>query len=131
MTGKGTRACEGAKAVLLCLSLIPFLLTHLIAEGAMPQSSPAGFTVVLCTGDGPLEIEIGPDGTPHPVAPDSQHHTPCHWAAGTLVFLGLHAPSLLTVAPVEIAAATVASAELEAHRTALRLPPPRGPPLQI
>lgn len=131
MTRQGTKACRWGRAVLLWLSLVPFLLTHLIAEGAMPQSGPTGFTVVLCTGDGPLEIAIGPDGTAHPVTPDSQHHTPCPWAVGTPAFLSFDAPSLLAFAPAELAADVLPRAEVAAPGTALRLPPSRGPPLQI
>lgn len=43
------------------LLLVPFFLTTLLAPGIMPHRADDGsFTVVLCTGDGPVSLQIDP-----------------------------------------------------------------------
>lgn len=69
----------------LCAAmLVPFLLMSAFSAGTMPVVSDNGtLRIVICTGSGPLEMQVGPDGSFIPADPTG--HTPqqdvsCAWA---------------------------------------------------
>lgn len=65
------------------LLLVPFLLAQFLAAGTMVQSGPQGPRLVLCSGDGVVEVILAADGTLHPVDPTDHGNSQdnCPWAA--------------------------------------------------
>lgn len=86
-----------ALALLVTMSIVP--------RGVMPAWGAGGMTVVLCTGSGPVEVTLGPDGTP---VPDGVAADACVWAGLVPVALEpvaapvVAAPFALLAAPVTI-----------------------------
>ena len=79
------------RQLLFWIALGPFLALAMIAPGTMATAGTDGrVSLVLCTGDGPLEVFVDPDGS---VGPDSvpsheqDEYRSCAWA--------LHAQPLL------------------------------------
>lgn len=96
-TGGTARGLQAAlRTLALCLALLPILAFSVVAPGTMVTAAPdGGLSVVLCTGDGPLEVVLGPDGTYQPADQNadqsgSEHGDPlpCDWS--------LHAQPALT-----------------------------------
>lgn len=44
--------------------LIHFVLASAIAQGTMPVQQAGAMAVVICTGNGPVTLLLGPDGQP-------------------------------------------------------------------
>jgi len=70
-------------AVAAYLSLLPFVLLSLMAPGTMTVPTADGLPkIVICTGDGPLEMVVGDDGAFQ--LPDDQpaerDNPDCAWA---------------------------------------------------
>lgn len=68
------RAASARQGLAAWLALLPFLLLALLPPGVMPgQTARGGFTLVLCTPEGPQEMVLGPDGVPQPPANEGDH----------------------------------------------------------
>ncbi|MBE0412970.1 DUF2946 family protein [Yoonia sp.] len=82
MTGRIARdITTKARRFLRLALLVPFLLAQLIASGTMAKAGPDGFRMVLCTGDGLVEVIIAADGTIHPTDGENPvQHDPCPWS---------------------------------------------------
>ncbi len=60
--------------------LLPFVFLSLFAPGVMPTRGADGtMQVVLCSPEGPVQVTIGPDGTPVP-AREQPRDDRCDWA---------------------------------------------------
>jgi hypothetical protein len=119
----------GFGAIVLRLMLLPFLVIQLLAPGTMPTRGPDGLAVVLCTGNGLVEVVIGSDGVPRPVAPDGDKHpAPCSWAMAAHAFVDTLAPAapLPSVAFEHIE--PFVTMEAVAGVSPVLLPPTRAPP---
>lgn len=111
--------------------LTPFFLLTLFSNGVMPLRTAEGLVLVICTGEGPLEMVIDPaTGDPIDQAPnDRQGH--CDWASakppvGLAPSLGL----LYTQTAFVPADLPVLPTVLCAGRTT-GLPPSTGPPFRV
>jgi hypothetical protein len=59
------------------LLVLPFVVLSLLPAGLMPaRAIDGGFVIVLCTGDGPVEMMVDLDGTDHPAISKV-----CDWTA--------------------------------------------------
>ncbi|PTE15541.1 hypothetical protein [Pseudogemmobacter blasticus] len=113
--------------------LVPFLLMSLISPAVMPARADDGtLTLVLCTGDGPVEMTIDlATGAPAKKAPDGSPDR-CAWACAQCAgacpggCAGAALPHLaLRRADPPPATTTLARAE------ATGLPPATGPPSAV
>ncbi|WP_298496572.1 hypothetical protein [uncultured Maritimibacter sp.] len=109
-----------ALALLVTMSVVP--------RGVMPAWGAEGMTVVLCTGTGPVEVTLGPDGTP---LSEDAWADPCVWVGVAPVALEpvaapvVAAPFALLAAPLTIPVrAQRAKAEPGSDHN-------RGPPILI
>lgn len=109
----------------------PFLLFSLFSNAVMPVSAPDGLVLVICTGEGPLEMVIDPEtGEPVP-KPAHDGSVKCSWAGANGPVL-LSSPMLAPIRarsgrPVYLPA--VPAVLVAAHATGL--PPSTGPPLVL
>lgn len=117
----------------LWLAVLPFMLLSLVLPGTMlVRDAQGGVTVVLCAGDGPVEMRVAPDGSLVPVEkpPHADAHV-CDWAPHARVAAlgaGLEAPPV----PVTLLSAGLRPAAAAHLRHADPLAPvARGPPRLI
>ncbi|MFV0358895.1 hypothetical protein [Tropicimonas sp.] len=115
-------------ALAVWLLIAPFLLHSLIASTVMPTGSADGPVLVICTGDGPLEMVLDPaTGEPVRKRPDDSAGQ-CSWANGA-VAMDLRPP---VAAPAVIGLpTTVGLPPAPFLLVAVRetgLPPSTGPP---
>lgn len=112
--------------------LSPFFLLSLLSQGVMPvPSDGGGLVMVICSGDGPVEVTIDPE-TGEPVRKSRRDASGvCAWAiAKPLV-------SLTTVADLPTLVSRMHPAEPPALPTirvfaqATGLPPSTGPPFVL
>ncbi|WP_199257517.1 DUF2946 family protein [Paracoccus binzhouensis] len=112
------------------LAVLPFLLLSLIVPGTMlARDAQGGVTVVLCAGDGVVEMIMAADGSLSPVgkAPHGDHR-PCDWAPHGQPLLGTDiaaAPAPLLQA---LGLARVLDLPGHLHRAEMLAPSARGPP---
>lgn len=65
--------------------IVPFLLLSLVSASVMPlRQADGSMTLVLCGGDGPIEVTVDAAQSPHH-APAPEPHKPCPWACGHAV----------------------------------------------
>lgn len=77
---------KSLRSLVLLAMLLPFLMAALIARGVMPGlSAEGGFTVVLCTADGPVSHRLAADGGDAPPAGGGAGH-PCAHATAHAAF---------------------------------------------
>lgn len=119
------------RALWLFAALI-LLLRAAIPAGWMPQADAGGIRIALCSGSGPIELTLEPDGTYHRDAPaQPASHDPCPFGLASAQPLDL--PSAVALEPPSYAAGPEPASQARTapnprpHR-ALR-PPVRGPPL--
>lgn len=117
-------------AATLCWLLLASAIVAraLVPAGWMPVATKRGIEVVLCTGQGPVTMVLGLDGTPHQRQPDSPRD-PCPYGVAGAQPFDLAAAPQLPLPPAVLAAIrtpALVAARLAAWR-ALR-PPARGPP---
>ena len=116
------------------LVLLSLFLSGIVPDGMMRLAEDGGTRLVLCTGDGPQEIWLTPDGESRPVPPgdtnEAAHQQHCIQVSLALSDVQPQAAArLLQVAlPVEFAAG--------AHQTFKRLnaataASPRAPPILL
>jgi hypothetical protein len=81
--------CRGKKTFVRLptgwLCLLAVLLWAIVPQGAMPtRNGDGGLTFALCTTEGPVLMDIGPDGALRPASPDRHQDGkhPCPFAAG-------------------------------------------------
>lgn len=112
------------------LMLLPFVLLSLLPAGTMAASGADGPRVVLCVGDGVVEMVLAADGSLQPAQPptDGGHAPACGWALHgqpLLAAAGAPAPAFtaaeLSLPPPDATAPAVLRAEVLA-------PAARGPP---
>ncbi|WP_083579276.1 hypothetical protein [Tardibacter chloracetimidivorans] len=125
MTMQGGMSAGGRKLGLALIALgLAFRI--LIAPGLMPQASPEGLTLTLCTAQGPVEYRLDL----HKAQPEPAAHDPCPY--GALAAMPLLPELAVAVAPLVFEAATLLSgvpAEARPHVGAPAPPPPStGPP---
>lgn len=111
-------------------AVLAVLVWALMPHGVMPGVAADGSAAfVLCTGDGPLRVQIGADGMTHPAPAggEDEHREPCPYAAAGPA---LNLPETLAV-PVEFAVSAMPAplrlSPPPAVRSHLR-PGPTGPP---
>src|SRR3546814_10617092 len=76
MTMQGGMSAGGRKLGLALIALgLAFRI--LIAPGLMPQASPEGLTLTLCTAQGPVEYRLDL----HKAQPEPAAHDPCPYGA--------------------------------------------------
>lgn len=109
--------------------IAPLLLLLFAPPSVMPvKTADGGISIVICTGDGPLEMRIDPEtGDPLPDR-DDKDNAGCHWNALRDV------ATLPDLAPAPAAAAffseqaVVATALVPRQPTRYERPPARAPP---
>lgn len=115
--------------------LVPFLVMSAFSAGTMPVVSDNGtLRIVICTGSGPLEMLVGPDGGFTPA--DQSDHTPekdvsCAWAmqAHQAVVIGV---AVVLPQPVSLSVEPFSPPVPKAARTRyFPVPFARGPPLSV
>lgn len=109
----------------------PFFLLSVVTNGLMPVQTPAGIAVVICSGEGPVELRVDPK-TGKPVEDEpSDRRKVCDWAS---VGVNAQLPSITSIPQATTltteAAAPVFSTVLTAG-LATGLPPSTGPPIVI
>lgn len=126
---------HGLRALAFWALLAPFLLLSLLPSSAMPARAADGtLTMVLCTGDGPIEMMMdlatGQPVKPQPAKPPPEGKTDhCDWASGQFTADLTAAPSAaLALTLVSPPAAAPAPPTLLADASATGLPPATGPP---
>ena len=119
---KGTAAFR-LRTVMRWFVLVNFALVSAIAQGTMPVPQAGGFAVVVCTGNGPITLLLGPDG--EPVEPS---HDPCEWAAHGQGLALPPAPAVVDVATSPAQAVDPAIRSVFAGRTAPQQNLIRAPP---
>lgn len=112
------------------LLLVPFLLLAMLPGGVMPRVSAQGIVLVLCTGDGMLELRVDPR-TGEPVEESEAADRHCPWAQMRLTEALIAAPVLplpviATAHPLE-----PVPPMLRVIAAATGLPPATGPPLTV
>ncbi|RJE89318.1 hypothetical protein D3P04_01370 [Paracoccus onubensis] len=121
---------QSGKVILWAVTALVFLLSA-TTNGLMPLRGSEGVVMVICSGEGPLELHIDPQ-TGEPAddkTPD--RHKPCDWASFNFTADVPGAPvSPGNVAPILAETALIASSILTASR-ATGLPPSTGPPAVI
>src|SRR3546814_5657845 len=127
MTMQGGMSAGGRKLGLALIALgLAFRI--LIAPGLMPQASPEGLTLTLCTAQGPVEYRLDL----HKAQPEPAAHDPCPY--GALAAVPLLPELAVAVAPLVFEAATLLSgvpAKARPHVGAPAPPPSTGPPTRI
>jgi len=99
---------HGLRALAFWALLAPFLLLSLLPSSAMPARAADGtLTMVLCTGDGPVEMAMdlatGQPVKPQPAKPPPEGKADhCDWASGQFT-------ADLTAAPSAVLALTLVS----------------------
>lgn len=94
------------RGAFLALAILALALKVMVPAGFMTTAQPTNglpFTLVLCTGQGPLVVESGDVLNPHDKAPVDKpaHDTPCPFAGHGAA---APPPSALVVAKVEFVA---------------------------
>lgn len=120
---------RGLRRMLDWALLAPFLVLSLISPAVMPaQAADGGLVLVLCTGDGAVEMVLDPltgeVSKPSPKSPADR----CAWACGQMAVADLALPALLLPAQAAQRAAPPAAPPLLAFVRATGLPPATGPP---
>jgi len=114
------------------LLIAPFLLTLLVPPSIMPaRTADGGMSIVICTGDGPLEMRIDPaTGEPLPDHKDDAG-AGCHWNAlrdaATLAEPVFAAPAAAFFSERAI----IATAGVARRPTRFERPPARASPFPI
>lgn len=101
----------------------------LLPAGWMPVVGAGGIRIELCTGAGPVQAVLAPDGTIHPGG-QPPPRDPCPIALGGAAPFDLPVQAVLPVPPAmfaEHASVLPVATRLAAWRSLL--PPARGPPL--
>lgn len=117
------------RTLALWAMLSPFLMLSLLSPAVMPaQAADGTFTLVLCTGDGPVEMQLDlATGQPVHKSP-SDRSDRCAWACARMAI----APDAPPVLPVLLGRVTRADPPPVSTRLALSratgLPPSTGPP---
>ncbi|MEP4978123.1 hypothetical protein [Ascidiaceihabitans sp.] len=100
-----------------------FLAAASLAPGTMPQAQYGGFTVVLCTGDGPVTMTLDENGDPI-----EAQHAPCDWSAQVIAAdVPLHAP-LATPARLTAFVPNLEAPHVPVRFALVQPNPARGPP---
>lgn len=117
--------------IIMWAIVAPFFLLSAVTNGLMPQQTSSGVTVVICTGEGPLELGIDPK-TGDPAGDQStKSHKACDWAGFNLVAHLSAAPlAPVVTTPAPSTAARILPSILAVGR-ATGLPPSTGPPAII
>ena len=108
------------------------LMRALLPAGLMPVAGAGGIRIELCTGAGPVQALLAPDGTIHPDSNSGgeKPRDPCPFALGGAAPFDLPVHAALPIPPATFAPqalAALVAAQLVVWRS-LR-PPARGPPL--
>ncbi|MEO8531128.1 MAG: DUF2946 family protein [Deltaproteobacteria bacterium] len=111
------------------LLFVPFILAQFFASGTMGHFGADGFEVVLCSGDGPVTVVIGPDGAPQPV--DHSDQQTCAWAVAAHVSLNADAPALGVLAVIWNLVDAVPPTIANLPAIFLVIPPARAPPTLV
>jgi len=115
------------------LAVLPFLLFSLILPGTMVARDAQGsITVVLCSGEGPVEMAVAADGSLVP-AGKASHGDPhgCDWAPHGQPLL----EGAMQAAPTPLLQALRMARALDRpgppHRVEMLAPFARGPPARV
>jgi hypothetical protein len=114
---------EGPRRWLSHLVLFAFICRALIPIGFMPDFAGASkgvYRVVICTGYGPLSLDLNANGQRIPSKHGTSHHQPCAFSTSATV-ASLELPQV-NVAPLGMVAEILSSGTFEA------LPPVRAGP---
>ncbi|WP_172294477.1 hypothetical protein [Pseudoruegeria sp. HB172150] len=106
----------------------PFFLLSFLPGGAMPVQSADGLLMVICTGDGPLEIRVDPV-TGEPVERDPHDGSgTCDWAMAKPAVSLASAPDFPAPTVVLVPSEPEVLPVIRAVARATGLPPSTGPP---
>lgn len=125
------------RIVLVWISVLPFVLMSIIGAGVVPVRSAEGtLMMVICTGDGMVEIAVDP-ATMEPISDEGDKNDTapgqgvCDWAAAQSAYT-LVGQTVLSLALQKIAEAWTGFAETTLTVSdATGLPPSTGPPLLL
>ncbi len=118
---------DWGRALGLWLLVVPFLVVQVFAGGVMLARDGGGLAVVICTGEGLVEMVIGPDGEPV----EKAHSVACDWGVvgqGAVAVPGGVVPGVEGVAGDVV---WLHAAGGLVQRLAVVVPPGRGPPLTV
>lgn len=125
------------RTVLVWASVLPFVLMSLIGAEVMPVRGADGtLTMVICTGDGMIEIAVDP-AMMEPVADEGDRNDTapgqglCDWAAAQAAYTLAEHRVLLSATPKLSRGRIVFAETTLLVSDATGLPPSTGPPLLL
>lgn len=125
------------RRALHALLLLPFLIMSLIPAGTMTVNSDQGqVRIVICSGNGPVQVTLNDDGSFTRANANDQADSPqkhksnkvCDWAPHNSLIV---APSLVSIEqlePLEVSADLTHGFDTAHLRLAVLAPSARGPP---
>lgn len=127
---------RGRRRALGWLLVLPFLLFSLIGQGTMLAAGPDNrLTVVLCSGEGLVDMVVAVDGSLIPAdedRPDPHHDNPvCDWAIHAQSAPGPAAATAPLPHLLLQPARHAPHVALHERRIAVLAPAARGPPLPV
>ncbi|AJE45191.1 DUF2946 family protein [Celeribacter indicus] len=127
----GTRQALHSLKLVVWAVLVPFFLLSAASNGLMLQKAPEGIAVVICSGEGPLELRLDVK-TGEPVekqSPDRPKH--CDWASLHLSAALPDVAAAPDIATASLAAPALFPSTILTAGQATGLPPSTGPPAVI
>ena len=123
------RLGPGLRALALWVLFAPFLVLSFVSSAVMPMQAADGtMMLVLCTGDGPVEMQIDlATGEPVQKSP-SDVSDRCDWACGQLAVADLMRPEAPAPTVVLLSALPAAPVDLILPAARVTRPQARGPP---
>lgn len=110
------------------LLILPFLMLSLLTPGTMlTQDAQGGVMVVLCAGDGPVEMMLAPDGSLHDKTAADPHQR-CDWAPHAQHAIAHTAAALPVPAQLALPRRFKLAPPGHLHRAEILAPSARGPP---
>jgi len=128
------KALRYLQAIATLLMVLPFVFASLIPSGIMPvNNAENGLVMLICTGEGPVEMVLGEDGELTQV--DTSGGMPseadtCVWAIN-FHSVGLTCTSTLPVSITEYVKAKFAVVPTHLRMANVLEPSARGPPEQV
>lgn len=110
------------------LLVLPFLMLSLLTPGTMlTQDAQGGVMVVLCAGDGPVEMMLAPDGSLHDKSAADPHQR-CDWAPHAQPAIAQPAAALPVLVRLALPRGFQLAPPDRLRRAEILAPSARGPP---
>lgn len=125
------------RSVLHALLLLPFLIMSLIPAGTMTVNSDQGqLSIVICSGNGPVQVIMNDDGSFTRTANNDQTDGPekhnsgkvCDWAPHNSLIVAPSLASIKQLEQLEVSADLTHGFDTAHLRLAVLAPSARGPP---